>query len=139
MKKIIIYIVIGIIVIFNACNKKNHFDANFKDGLNPKDFKIELRIIYSTPRLIIFENGLAKNIPNGYGENDWIITYKDSVCYRIRHFKTRGKEPHDYSFQFYKEENNIYCQIEISGINNLKRTVLLKPDNCYNWKRKTNS
>ena len=68
---------------------------------------------------VLLFNGEVKNdIPNKYGENDFLITYDNKYYLTFRHFKTNWKRHHKYEFRFYLKDNNIFIQAEIKGFYN---------------------
>lgn len=97
--------------------------------LNPNDFEIYLSIYsedasiitYKNP-ILIYKEGVYYNIPNEYGENDWIIIYKGQQQCKFRHFKTNRRNTHKYKFVFYEKQDTLYCDIDIRGKNSMKHT-----------------
>ena len=66
--------------------------------------------------VIIFDNGNLKNeMPNEYGENDFLITYDDKYYLSFRQFKLNRRHQHDYYFKFYEKHNHVFVKINIKG------------------------
>jgi len=125
-----------IILLLNiGCSKSNTLEVVVSENFNANDFKIELIIIYSTPLITVYENNKIRTIPDGYGENDFIVSYKDSLCARIRHFKTDEEEKHNYKFRFYEKKGDVCCLIEIIGLCDMKEFVKLEKKDCYKLSR----
>ncbi|MGY3795668.1 hypothetical protein [Aquimarina sp. 433] len=121
MKKSKWLLIILFCLILFSCNK-NEINIATNDNLNRNDFKIELEVLTEPEFLTkhyIFENGIFKDIPNAYGENDWRIYYKDSLIFKFRHFKTNRNELHNYTFKFEQMNNKIVCDVSILGTNKL--------------------
>jgi hypothetical protein len=89
--------------------------------ISENDIKIVLTCDNS--KTTIFEKGLKSIVPNEYGENDWLISYKDSLFVEFRHFKTNRNSNHKYNCRFYKKQNTLYCDIDIIGSNKFKNTL----------------
>lgn len=119
------YCLIFFLIFTISCSNKNNLATHFENGLNPKDSKIELEIIYSSPKLTIFCDSVIHEIPNGYGENDWTLSYKDSLYCKFRHFKTKEKANHNYMFKFERKGDGILCQISIDGLNKYENSIVL--------------
>jgi len=90
--------------------------------LNPNDFEIYLSIFPEINDRLIYKAGVYHDIPNEYGENDWIIIYKGKQQCQFRHFKTNRRYTHKYKFAFYKKEDTFYCDIDIRGKNRMQDT-----------------
>lgn len=125
MKINLYFCVIVIIIIIVSCNKKNDFDIKFDKNLDSKDFKIEVENFYAFSKKVIYEKGLLYEIPDGYGENDWTLTYKDSVFCTFRHFKTRENVKHSYFFNFSLKEDKICCHVKIIGLDKFDDNIVL--------------
>ena len=66
------------------------------------------------------------NIPNGYGENEWCFTYKDSLQGYSRHIKTNRNDKHIYVFYFYREADKYFVDVNIKGVSPLQEKIELK-------------
>ena len=66
--------------------------------------------------VLAFDGEVKNEIPNEYGENDFLITYDNKYYLTFRHFKTNWKHQHDYNFRFYSKDNKIFLQADIKGI-----------------------
>ncbi|WP_105461514.1 hypothetical protein [Escherichia coli] len=71
---------------------------------------------------VLFDGSLKNKMINEYGENDFLITY-DNRCYlSFRQFKTNRRHQHDYYFDFFNKNGNVFVTVEIKGENPLKFT-----------------
>lgn len=52
---------------------------------------------------------------NGYGENDFLVTYDDTYYLSFRQFKSNRRHQHDYNFHFFEEGDKIILQVSIEG------------------------
>ncbi|WP_315809272.1 hypothetical protein [Pseudomonas sp. C9-3] len=67
----------------------------------------------------IFFDGVQRiDIPNYYGENDFLLMYADRYMLRFRHFKTSRRHQHEYRLHLFKEQGGIHVKITIIGIDN---------------------
>ncbi len=73
----------------------------------------------------IFHGGTKQSIPKGYGENDWYLSYNDSLFTVFRHFKTNNWHDHDYHFHFYKSDDKTLCDVNIAGPDPLNQTIAI--------------
>jgi hypothetical protein len=75
----------------------------------------------------IYKNKKGKTIKNEYGENDFLITYNDSLYFEFRQFKTNWHNQHSYSFSFTKEKASHFIEVNIKGENDLKFKSQMNP------------
>ena len=75
----------------------------------------------------VYEKGTISQVPNNYGENDFLVTYKDSLYVHFRQFKTNRQNQHTYHFSFTKEKSSYFVAIDITGKNNLATKLKLIP------------
>jgi hypothetical protein len=108
-----------------ACGNKNRLNIKVAEDIKRKDIKIVLSALHGSSNIAIYENELQKPIPNLYGENDWVITYKDSITAKFRHIKTNRNDYHTYFFSIYKKGMAIMADFEVEGISELKKTLEL--------------
>lgn len=71
---------------------------------------------------VLFEGNLKNKMVNGYGENDFLITYDERCYLSFRQFKTNRRHQHDYYFNFFNNNGDIFVTVEIKGENPLKFT-----------------
>ena len=107
-------------------NNRNKLTVDF-GNLNPNDFEIQIGLLisdtYHSP-VIIYKDGVYYDIPNEYGENDWLIDYKGQKQCTFRHFKTNRRYTHRYKFAIFEKQDTLYCAIDIRGKNSEKDTVV---------------
>lgn len=110
----------------SSCCNKNKLTVDYR-GLNPNDFAIYLSagipIQLNENPILIYKEGVYYDIPNEYGENDWIITYKGQQQCLFRHFKTNRRYTHKYKFIVYEKQDTLYCDIDIRGKNRMFHTI----------------
>ncbi|TFF34831.1 hypothetical protein [Mucilaginibacter psychrotolerans] len=115
-------------LLLNACGGTNALDIRFGKGVNKSDVKIKMEVLGDAeiPLTQIYTGEKEFKIPNGYGENEWYFTYKDSLKGYFRHFKTNANNTHTYRFSIRKANNHYYVDADIIGVNDLKKSVQLK-------------
>ena len=111
-----------LLVGISSCCKKNILNVDY-GKLNPNDFEISLSIFPEFRDKKIYQAGVYHDIPNEYGENDWVITYKGQQKCQFRHFKKNRRYTHKYKFVFYENQDTLYCDIDIRGKNSQKMTL----------------
>ena len=129
-KKNVVLIVLFAVLLFVGIfllNNRNKLTVDFGD-LNHNDFEIHLSLysadtVYHNP-VIIYKDGVYYDIPNEYGENDWLIDYKGQKQCTFRHFKTNRRYTHRYKFAIFEKQDTLYCAIDIRGKNSEKDTVV---------------
>ncbi len=111
--------------LLSSCVSRNKLCLQF-ENLDPSDIEIYLSAGYPFSSLeestCIYKDSTFNTIPNEYGENDWIIIYKNQKICKFRHFKTNRNDKHLYIFTLRADSTNIFCDISISGKNNMKLT-----------------
>lgn len=108
-----------------GCKRNNELKLTFSEQIEKYDVKIELEVKHTIPKTIIYALGHQKSVPNEYGENDWTITYKDSLAGHFRHIKTNRNDTHKYSFKIYQRDTSVLVDISIKGISELNKTIIL--------------
>ena len=128
-KKNVILLVLFAVLLFVGIfllNNRNKLTVDF-GNLNPNDFEIQIGLLisdtYHSP-VIIYKDGVYYDIPNEYGENDWLIDYKGQKQCTFRHFKTNRRYTHRYKFAIFEKQDTLYCAINIRGKNPEKDTVV---------------
>ena len=128
-KKNVILLVLFAVLLFVGIfllNNRNKLTVDF-GNLNPNDFEIQIGLLisdtYHSP-VIIYKDGVYYDIPNEYGENDWLIDYKGQKQCTFRHFKTNRRNTHRYKFAIFEKQDTLYCAIDIRGKNSEKDTVV---------------
>lgn len=115
-----------------ACTSENKLELDFSNLLKKEDFKIEIQILGSdVNRKVIYDGNITYDIPNEYGENDWHFNYKDRLYGYFRHFKSNRNDKHNYTFHFFKKENNIFVEIKINGVSNELKTISFTKNKKY--------
>lgn len=111
-----------------SCTHRNDLRLKF-ENIDSNDIEIYLSAggPFSTfeRATCIYKNGTINAIPNEYGENDWVIIYKNKKICKFRHFKTNRNDKHVYFFTLYSDSSNIYCDVYIKGMNELKKNIQL--------------
>ncbi len=122
-----IFLSISFFMLFSACNKKdNHLTVSVDKFINKQDIKIKMEVLASIPVTEIYDGKKQWEIPNGYGENEWYFTYKDTLHGYLRHIKTNRNDNHAYKFTFYKEDERYFVDVSIKGDSPLQQIVELK-------------
>ncbi len=115
------HFLISLIVLMgiSSCSNKNKLTVDY-GALSPNDFEIYLSIFPEIRDKPIYKDGVYYDVPNEYGENDWVIIYKDQQQCKFRHFKTNRRHTHKYKFVVSEKQDTIYCDVDIRGKNSLK-------------------
>jgi hypothetical protein len=108
-----------------SCTSKNTLTLRFDNNVNKKDVRISLEIPPYLPLTQIYDGEKQFEIPNEYGTNDWYFTYKNLKGYR-QHFKTNRRNKHNYTFVFKELNGKYFVDMDIKGVNDIKRTVELR-------------
>jgi len=136
LKIILILIVIGLgagflylryIGIING----NRYEVNVKKPLDKADFKIyqgfftinranDFELFENNSKTLIYDGGKLKKIVTDHGENDFLVTYKDSLYYQFRYFKTNCRMIDRLSFGFYQQNNSLFIDMKINGTNKME-------------------
>lgn len=123
-----------------SCNKNflllwnaNNIYVDVKDNISKEKVKIMFGISLNTINRdvytkvffnrdkysILFDGNLRNKIANEYGENDFLIVYDERCYLSFRHFKTNRRHQHDYYFNFFNNNGNIFVTVDIKGENPL--------------------
>jgi hypothetical protein len=95
---------------------KNSMKIKVKNGLDMDSLNIQVRVLEERlDTLVVFQNGQEYPIPKSYGKNKWFLSYGKHYVGIFSHFKTNNWHDHHYTFVFYKEDKNIFCDAKISG------------------------
>ena len=110
-----------------SCRHNNELQIDFGE-IDQNNIEIYLSAgipsrINDNPYLI-YRDGYYYDIPNVYGENDWIIYYKKRQIIHFRHFKTNSQNNHIYNFKFRKADDSILCIVNIIGNNCMKSSFV---------------
>ncbi|NVK07939.1 MAG: hypothetical protein HWD89_02730 [Tenacibaculum sp.] len=111
------YLLLILIFSLFSC-KKNNLNIKVTKDVKKNDLKIMLKTLDENNKpknYLIFNEGSKNDIPNGYGENDWTVYYKDSLIVSFRHFKTNRNHKHDYNFDFNFLNGEFKYSISIDG------------------------
>lgn len=113
--------------IVSSCSRENNqLDLTFDSATTRHDVKIRMEVLGSVPVTEIYNGNTEFAIPNGYGENEWRFTYKDTLQAYIRHFKTNRNDRHSYKFTFREEKGKYFVDVDIKGASPLKLKEELK-------------
>lgn len=87
---------------------------------------------------VVFDGDKKVNLSQGMNENDFIITYNDSLYHTFKHQKNDKKVKHFYYFKLYKKNNQVLLAITIdSNIKERYTCVMssIKKGSVFNRKR----
>ena len=130
MKKLTAILVISILG--TSCSfltNRNSIKVEAKNEIDGNKVKIEHGISATTGNRIndklifaqrdnyqpIYLNGTSKSITNEYGENDFLVTYNDSLYFAFRQFKTNRRNNHLHRFTISREQESYFVQVNIRG------------------------
>lgn len=122
--KVFVPVLLVIVFGFTSC-RKNSTNIQFDENINKKKFKIKMEVLGSEPLTTIYDREEWYPVPNGYGENEWYFSYKDSVKGYMRFIKTNGNDKHNYNFKVYQKDGRIMVDAAIEGVGGMTRTVVL--------------
>ena len=114
--------------LMTSCIHRNNLRLKF-ENIDSNDIEVYLSaggpFLSTEIATCIYKNGTINAIPNEYGENDWLIIYKNEKICMFRHFKTNRNDKHLYFFTLYSDSSNIYCDVYIRGMNEVKKNIQL--------------
>lgn len=87
---------------------------------------------------VAFDGDKKVNLSQGMHENDFIITYNDSLYHTFKHQKNDTKEKHFYDFKLYKKNNQVLLAINVDSNIKEKYTCVMssiKKDSIFSRKR----
>lgn len=126
-----------------SCNKNflllwdaNNIYVSTRNNIDKDKVKIEFGISVNTINretdaelfvdrakyTVLFDGNLKNRMINEYGENDFLITYDDRCYLSFRQFKTNHRHQHDYYFDLFNTNGNVFVTVEIKGEKPLKFT-----------------
>lgn len=121
------YLRVLLILLFIACNKShNQLQLSFDNTIHKQDVTIKMEVLGSIPITEIYNGKRQFEVPDGYGENEWYFTYRDSLKGYSRFIKTNRNDKHDYNFSFHEENGNYFVDIDIEGVSSVKTRITLK-------------
>lgn len=136
----LVYLNNNLLLIWNS----NKIEINVENELSKNNVKIEHGISVNTINrkndldlfkdrekyTVVFDGKPKWNIKNEYGENDFLITYKDQYYLSFRQFKFNRRHQHLYKFNFKKSSNNPIVEVKIQGKSgmNFKREMIKVED-----------
>lgn len=124
IKNIFLMLIISTLL---GCKPNNQFDVQVSNEINENDITINFFETSLKQIKPIYKNGKKnEEIPLVYGENEWMISYKDSLTLEFTHFKTNRNDKHEYFFKFYKQDGVVWADVNILGIDEFKKTMKLK-------------
>ncbi len=115
------------VIFLSSCVRKNDLNLKFN---NVDSLDVEIYLSAGAPfstldkATCVYKNGTRNAIPNEYGENDWIIIYKNEKIGKFRHFKTNRNNKHSYFFTLHSDSSNVFGDICISGRDNMAQTTI---------------
>lgn len=84
---------------------------------------------------LFFDGKKTNDLPNKYGENDFLITYADSLYFSFRHYKLNRRDQHDYKFDFSLQNDTVYIKTNIKGTFKLNYEASMVPiKEAYKYK-----
>ena len=128
---IVVIVIIGLIKandIFTLWNS-NTIQVTAETPLTTQKVKIEFGISVNTINrindsdlfrnrlkyIVLFDEKPQNEMINGYGENDFLVTYDNKYYISFRQFKFNRRNQHDYVFRFFEKDNQPYINVKISG------------------------
>lgn len=94
-------------------------------GLVNKKVRIELETLchvdengnvpFVRPKTVLYDGKIGAQMPNEYGENDFVIFYDNKYRASFRQFKFNRRHQHKYTFYFFPKGDKIYVKVDVSG------------------------
>lgn len=78
--------------------------------------------LFKEPSKTIFNGFEIGFLVTDYGENDFLVTYDDVYYFEFRHFITNRNDRHIYNFDLYKNNDTVFCKVNIYGVNGMQFT-----------------
>ncbi|VVP43703.1 hypothetical protein [Pseudomonas fluorescens] len=75
----------------------------------------------------LFDGTPHKDIPNFYGDNDFLLIYDNRYSLRFRHFKTNWHHQHTYRIYVFEMADGIHAHISILGSDGIEFEHVLQP------------
>lgn len=88
-----------------------------------------LNDVGSASSISIFAGVPQQEIPNYYGENDFLIIYDKQYYLSFRQFKTNRRHQHTYRFRLFEEGHLPHVEVKIEGADELEFESPLAPIN----------
>lgn len=109
----------------------NRYDVNVKKLLDKADFKIyqgfftinrdnDFELFENNSKTLFYNGRNLKKIITDHGENDFLVTYKDSLYYQFRYFKTNCRMIDRLNFSFYQQNDTLFIDVKIKGTNRME-------------------
>lgn len=119
-------LILSVIMHMMACNRSgNKLVVKVSSPLNSADINISMEVLASVPKTVVFDGMEKRKIPDGYGENEWFFTYKDTLHAYLRHIKINRNDKHIYRFTFYQEDGKYFLKANIEGDSPLQKVIEL--------------
>jgi hypothetical protein len=128
MNRLSIITIICSVLLLNACGEKeNQLRITVGEGVDKSRISIRKEVLGSILQTTVFDGHNQYPVPNGYGENEWYFSYRDSLKAVLGHLKTNQHDGHWYKFKFIKEGNRYFVDAKIEGVSDLHEKIELKP------------
>ena len=109
----------------------NSYSIYVDNSLSKNDFKIyqgfftinrenDYELFDNVTRVPFFDGNKKTKIKSDHGENDFLITYKDSLYYQFRYFKTNNRMVDNFNFHFSYVNDSLYVKVNIKGTNTME-------------------
>ncbi len=109
----------------------NKYEVNVKKPLDKADFKIyqgfftinrdnDFELFENNSKTLFYDGRKRRKIITDHGENDFLITYKDSLYYQFRYFKTNCRMIDRLNFSFYQQNDTMFIDMKINGTNRME-------------------
>jgi hypothetical protein len=85
-----------------------------------------MEVLGSIKKEIIYNGENFFEVPDGYGENEWYFSYRDTLTGYLRHIKTNRNDHNHYMFQFYEKEGECFVKVNIAGSSSLEKVIKLE-------------
>lgn len=136
LKIILILIVIGLGVGFLYLRyigiiNGNRYAVSVRKPLDKSDFKIyqgfftinrdnDFELFENSSKTLFYSGRKLKKIITDHGENDFLVTYKDSLYYQFRYFKTNCRMIDRLNFSFYQQNDTLFIDMKIDGTDRME-------------------
>lgn len=124
-------LLVSLTICLASCrNNDNEIIVKTKDRLQVENVEIKYGFVsinrksdselFSTAMKTVFKGKDKKSLSTIFGENDFLVVYDDKYYYSFRHFiepdfMNDCPKGHDYNFVLYKQNDTIFCDVDIQG------------------------
>lgn len=115
---------------------KQNVIVEFPPEIDKSDIEIVWYGNYSEQQIILNSKVKWDKIPEVFGNNCFVVYYKDSIINTVGHLKISKFKYHNYLFRFKKDSNKVSCDFNVLGADSV---YIKKWDELYHWTKSLSS